>query len=186
MVRARSPRCTTRSKPAGWPMQSAPRRAIAPARFRQASARRDSCRRRAVQRLRGVAGRSPIWPRGELIDREGPAGDGRALVRRGRARKGSRHPGRSRQGRCDASSSGPADRGKASSGSAPRRRPRGLYSSRRVATAALAMFDFETALRTYRSALDIDPNLAEAWLVWRFCTPSAAMPPRPWPLRARA
>ena len=33
----------------------------------------------------------------------------------------------------------------------------------RVATASLAMFDFETASRTYRSALEIDPNLPEAW-----------------------
>ncbi len=33
----------------------------------------------------------------------------------------------------------------------------------RVATAALAAFDFEIALQTYRSALDLDPNLAEAW-----------------------
>ena len=33
----------------------------------------------------------------------------------------------------------------------------------RVATAALAAFDFETALQTYRSALDLDANLAEAW-----------------------
>ncbi len=35
----------------------------------------------------------------------------------------------------------------------------------RIATAALAMFDFETALRINRSALDIDPNLTEAWFV---------------------
>ena len=33
----------------------------------------------------------------------------------------------------------------------------------RIATAALAMFDFETALELNRSALDIDPNLTEAW-----------------------
>jgi tetratricopeptide (TPR) repeat protein len=33
----------------------------------------------------------------------------------------------------------------------------------RVATAAFAAFDFETALGTYRSALDLDPRLAEAW-----------------------
>ena len=32
-----------------------------------------------------------------------------------------------------------------------------------IATAALAMFDFETALELNRSALDIDPNLTEAW-----------------------
>ncbi len=33
----------------------------------------------------------------------------------------------------------------------------------RVATAAFAAFDFETALGTYRSALDLDPRQAEAW-----------------------
>jgi tetratricopeptide (TPR) repeat protein len=33
----------------------------------------------------------------------------------------------------------------------------------RVATAQLAAIDFETALQTYRSALDLDPRLAEAW-----------------------
>jgi hypothetical protein len=33
----------------------------------------------------------------------------------------------------------------------------------RLATASLATFDFETALRIYRSALEIDPSLSEAW-----------------------
>ncbi len=33
----------------------------------------------------------------------------------------------------------------------------------RIATAALAAFDFDTALHTYHSALDIDRNLPEAW-----------------------
>jgi tetratricopeptide (TPR) repeat protein len=33
----------------------------------------------------------------------------------------------------------------------------------RVATTSLAMLDFETALRIYSSALEIDPKLAEAW-----------------------
>ena len=33
----------------------------------------------------------------------------------------------------------------------------------RIATAAFAAFDFESALRSYRSALDLDPHLGEAW-----------------------